>query len=381
MARAGGSAAVIARRPETRLTLREAHFDDYDQIAAVESSQGLTPRPRERWLRLWRGNPAFEETPGWPIGWVLEDSEGRIVGSMGSVPSRFCLGGRSYLAAAYIGWAVDPAHRARSLLLVAHSKQHPGVDLEMVTTAGPSPQAIFLKLGWSRVPVGQWDRAAMWVTNYAGAAEQYLDKKAPPLVARVAGAVLRIPLRIKDAIGAGREIRTGYELDWRNGFGEDFDRFWIAQRESNPGVLLAARDSASLRWHFEEALANGRARVLTASRGGALAGYLIMLRKDAQSMSLTRMILVDFQTLGSNPQLRRALFDQAIRRCWRERIHVLENTGCWLASLHPAAARPSQYRTLECWSYLYRASAPALGAALRNPACWYPTLYDGDASL
>ena len=125
-------------------SIRQASFDDYDQIAAVEAALGLTLRPREEWLHLWQNNPACEQIPDWPIGWVLEDEDKQIVGSIGNIPLLFKFGGRTCVAATFRGWAVDQRYRAFSLMLVTHKLQHPGVDLHLVTTVGPMPQAVFM---------------------------------------------------------------------------------------------------------------------------------------------------------------------------------------------------------------------------------------------
>ena len=45
---------------------------DYDQIAAMQARNGLSPRPKWQWTALWQGNPVYEQDRnGWPIGWVL----------------------------------------------------------------------------------------------------------------------------------------------------------------------------------------------------------------------------------------------------------------------------------------------------------------------
>jgi hypothetical protein len=74
--------------------------------------------------------------------------------------------------------------------------------------------------------------------------------------------------------------------------------------------------------------------------------------------------------------LRAAMTRCALDRCRREGIDILENAGCWM---EPASRAPF-HRDLETWCYLYRAINPALEQPLRNPACWDPTQYDGDAS-
>jgi len=370
---------LVAPRVKTP-SIRRASFDDYDQIALLESAVGLRPRPREHWVHLWRNNPAY--VPDWPIGWVLEDQEGRIVGSIGNVPLSYHLGGRAYLGATFVGWAVDPQYRAFSLMLVTHRLQYPGVDLQLVTTAGPMPQAVFTKLGWSRVPVGEWDQAALWVTNYSAALSGYLRGRVPGSVASLAGSLLHLPMRLTDGILARmREFRAPCQLGWSTTFDERFDRFWAELLQINPEQFLASRDRNTLKWHFQCALERNDAWILTASDGPRLVGYAILQRKDARSVGLTRMMLVDFQTLGRDPELSSAMISTALDRCRREGIHVLENVGCWIEKLQPIMIRPSNHRALGSWCYLYKPLRRDLNQALQRAASWYPTQYDGDASL
>jgi hypothetical protein len=363
-------------------SIRQASFNDYERIATLETAVGLIPRSRERWLHLWRNNPAYQLIPDWPIGWVLEDRGGRIVGSIGNIPSLYHLNGRKYLGAVFVGWAVDPQYRAHSLMLVTHKLQHPKVDLELVTTAGPMPQAVFTRLGWSRVPVGRWDQAAFWITNYAGALEVYLEGKMPGFVSKAVGSLLRGPLILTESLTVRkRDFKVGYGLEWRTGFDETFDRFWTELLESRPALFLNSRARETMRWHFQHSLERNDAWILTACDGPRLVGYAILHRKDARSMDLTRMMLADFQTLGRDAGLSSAMISCALDRCRRERIHVLENLGCWIEELQPVVNRPSNYHPLESWCYLYKPINQELTQALQIAASWYPTLYDGDSSL
>src|SRR5436190_1382037 len=81
----------VRGRPEATGTpspakFREAVFADHAQIAHLESRYGLTPKSYEAWSHLWLANPLYRTfRQDWPIGWVLEDDDGRIVGSMGNI--------------------------------------------------------------------------------------------------------------------------------------------------------------------------------------------------------------------------------------------------------------------------------------------------------
>jgi len=244
------------------------------------------------------------------------------------------------------------------------------------------PQRVFTKLGWSRVPVGEWDQAAFWVTNYAGALKSYLKRQMPPLVSRLVGSCLYLPLLLTDIISRRkRDFKIDYQIGWCTGFDERFDRFWTEFLESRSDLFLASRTRNTMDWHFRGALERNDAWILTASKGTRLVGYAILQRKDSPAAGLSRMMLVDFQTLDKDPALSSAMIFRALERCRRERIYVLENQGCWIEKLQPIVNPPSNHRALDSWCYLYKSARLELTQALQTAAAWYPTQYDGDASL
>jgi len=368
----------VTKRP----VLRPASFDDYDQIAAVEEANGLSSKSREQWLHLWQNNPAYQQLPGWPIGWVIEDERGRIVGALQNVPCLYHFDGRTYVGGFGRGWAVDARYRAFSLLLIVRQLQQPNVDLRLTTTASPKTSALLAKQGWSRVPVGEWDRSALWVTNYSETVRRYLAAKTPRLVSALAGSLLYVPLLVKDMISARpRHFNTGCELDWRTSFDERFDPFWAELESRSSRVLLATRDRQTLQWHFKYGLEHNRIWILTACDGPRLLAYAIFERKDTESLDLARMLLVDFQAIVGDQNLASAMISFVLERCRREGIHVLENIGCWLEREHPLAPRAPHRRETGNWSYLYQATNPRLADALKGAESWRPTQYDADASL
>ena len=104
-------------------------------------------------------------------------------------------------------------------------------------------------------------------------------------------------------------------------------------------------------------------------------------RRDAQALDLTRMLLVDFQTVVSDQNLAAAMISFVLERCRREGIQVLENIGCWLEKEQPLVPRAPHRREMGNWTYLYQAANPVLANALKRADTWRPTQYDADASL
>jgi hypothetical protein len=212
--------------------------------------------------------------------------------------------------------------------------------------------------------------------------QAYLGAKAPGFLSSVIGTVISPPLLLKDAISGGPYPfkNDDYQLQWCAGFDSRFDGFWDELKQQNPDLLLSVRNSETLAWHFKHALRQNRIWILTASSGSRLRAYAILERRDFRSLELTRALFVDLQMLSKDSNLGSAMVRFALNRCRAEGIHVLENAGCWIEE--GQAIHPSPYhRDLETWCYLYRVTNPDLEESLRHASAWYPTQYDGDASL
>lgn len=346
-------------------TVRPASFDDYEAVAAVESAAGLPPKSRLDWQRLWLGNPAYRALPGWPIGWVLEDSRGRIAGSIGNIPFLVHFAGRRYVAASACGWAVLPDARSASIRLLAAQLHQPLVDLHLTTTANVVVSALCSRLGWARPPVGQWDRTAAWVTGFSSLLH--------------GSACARLP--VEDCETTVRGAAGPCRLAWSSSFDARFDEFWAELRLRHPQTLLAARDRETLSWHYGRAIQEDRLRILTASRGSRLEAFAVFLRRDSSSHGVSRILLVDWLFLRSDPPLCFAMFRFALQSFRHQRFQVLENPGCWIEQPAFLGSRGPFHRRFRGWSFLYYPPNPGLRAALANPAAWHPTLYDGDAAL
>ena len=223
------------KRPFVRL----AKFEDYEQIAAIEARHGLTVKSRNEWMDLWLGNPAYLELTDWPIGWVADDGEGHIVGTLGNIPSFCHIEGKRYVCASGRGWAVDLPYRAFSVILLAHQVRQRNSDLNLITTPSPTTVSLCAQLGWSRVPVGRWDRSTFWITDYAEVLQGYLDARTPKALSRVARTVTRSARHLREAVVKhSTSIESSYQLAWETGFDDRFDDFWRRSKEQQPGVFL-----------------------------------------------------------------------------------------------------------------------------------------------
>ena len=144
---------------------------------------------------LW---PRLADT--WPIGWVLEDATGRIVGSLNNIPSAYLLDGEEVLCANGHCWAVLPEYRGYATMLMDEYFGQEQPDVLVSAKVGSDATAVWSAYA-QRVPVGDWSRAAYAITRYRAFARAALRRKqVPDAAAAVVAPAAAVALRLKDRL-------------------------------------------------------------------------------------------------------------------------------------------------------------------------------------
>ena len=363
--------------------VREASFEDYDQITALQIEYDRPTKSYEEWEHLWINNPAYIEFRNvLPIGWVLESEDKKIVGYLGNIPLFYDLGGQRILASVAHAWVVHARYRPYAIALLDSYFSQTAVELFLNATVGPAAFESFGVFQSLPVPVGDWDRSVFWVTNYQGFLAGYLAMKGFPLARPLSYALAVVPF-IKEAFSNRPSPRdsTDTKLQLCTDVDSRFDVFWQALRKNNPNILLGIRDRAALEWHFRYALRKNEVWVLTVGDGPVMSAYGIFLRYDNPTFSLKRVRLVDYQTLDGNTALLQPMLSWALDRCRNEGIHMLECIGFRPDKRSVITKIASHERKLPCWLYFYKTRDKALAERLSDSNVWDPCQFDGDASL
>jgi hypothetical protein len=373
------------RTPAKSLKLREAAFEDYPGVIALESKFHLVPKRSEDWTHLWMSNPAYRDTKGRvPIGWVLEGADGTISGYLGNIPLLYELQGTRLLATTTRSWVVDTDYRTHSLLLLATYFKQPNVDLFLNTTVNAQAAAAYATFEGLPVPVGAWDRSLFWITHYRGFTESVLRKRGATSV-KLASYPLSAGVFLGDRLARRGFGKSGNQTRVSDcaGFDDRFDAFWEALKKKKFDVLLAVRTREALEWHFKFALLQNAAWICVVEGSSGLSAYAVFVRQDSPEAGLTRMRLADFQCLDDDaaPSLLLAMIQLAIDRCRRESVHMLELIGLSPAMEREVKRLRPRSRQLPNWMYFYKANGQSLGEHLKDPSIWEPSLYDGDCSL
>ncbi len=366
--------------PTSAVKLREARFDDYEQIAAVQKRNDLAPKTREQWMHLWQANPAYQKAAAWPIGWVAETAEQRVVGYMGNVPANYSFQGRELLASGAHAMAMDQQYRGHAGFLLKRLLAQKSADLVLTTTANPNSSRLCEPLRCLRVPNGNWGRSVYWITGHRGFLASALQMKGYP---KAMAYPVALGLAVRDTIRhkAVRSSAQDPSFTVCPGFDSRFDTFWQELKAVHPNRLLADRSADVLQWHFKFSLEQGNVWILTAGTPERITSYAIFYRHDNPKISLKRVRLIDFQTIDGNNEILAPMIRWAYQRCREEGIHMLEAYGFRQEKERIIEGLSPHHRQLPSWFYFYKTRDRALLEALADPNVWDPCHYDGDSSL
>jgi hypothetical protein len=362
--------------------MREASFEDYPQIAALQSKYGLEAKSYEEWKDLWSNNPAYRQYQNnLPIGWVLEGENKTIEAYLGNIPLFYELEGQRLLASVAHAWVAEAQYRSYSLLLLERYFSQKGVDLFLNATVGSLASESFAVFKSLPVPAGAWDRSVFWITNYQGFLARWLAMKAFPC-AKALSYALSAGLFVRDTLARRQLHHHGtVEVQDCTDVNGRFDIFWEALRKMKSHVLMGVRTREALEWHFGHALRQNMAWIATIGEGSGLTAYAIFRRHDNPRFGLRRMRLVDFQTLDGNTTLLVPMLSWAVERCRREGIDMVECIGFRTNKSNVISKIAPYKRKLPSWLYFYKTRDKNLAERLSDPNAWDPSQFDGDASL
>jgi hypothetical protein len=384
---AGGMQAK-GEKAAPSVRVREALFNDHEQISSLESRYALETRSYEEWSHLWTNNPLYRILEkDWPIGWVLENEDKRVVGYLGNIPLWYVLNGQQIVAAGTHAWVADLPYRSYSILLLDRYFHQKTAQLYLSTTVNSQAYKAYTAFNSPPVQAGAWDRSAFWITHSRGFALSLLSMKELPFAKALSYPLsVAVMLKLLCARPPFRQHQSGtkgaeVEVRLCAGFDGRFDVFWEALRKKNPHLLLAVRTRELLEWHFKYGLLANRTWILTVSNRAGLAAYSIFSRQDNPRFGLKRVRLIDFQSLDGNISYFLPMILVALKRCRDEKIHMLESIG-YSAEQDDVLERLAPLRRkLPCWMYYYKAANQALAETLANRNAWNPSCFDGDSSL
>jgi hypothetical protein len=363
--------------------LRPATFDDYPSIYRIAARYFVNPMPPALWRRMFTDNPLWPRLGrSWPIGWVLEESNGNVIGSLSNVPSMYSYEGSEVLCGNGKSWYVLPDYRGcgYALWLMLELINQMQADITMITTIGAAATPVVSRL-LDRVPLGDWSRRSFRILRYRDFAHRALIRKGVPAAGALAGPAAA-GLRSRDALLASR-LRPApphVEIGCAEGFDQRFDLLWAELLRRNPRTLLGVRDSAALTWRFGGAIREGRMKVWTASCGGLLRAYCVITEHLYPGFGAESLRIMDYQTVTDEVDLLPGLLRAALAGHGSSSPHIIEVLGSGLPKMR-SFEQFARAGAQKPWSFYYHATNSTLASVLRRPESWDASGFDGDASL
>ena len=382
-------ATAHAARPKPGRSpkLRSVRLEDYAQLAALTAPYEFPPSmwTCEQWRHLWVNNPAYPRMgESFPRGWVLEAGE-RIVGHIGSLPLFYQLDGQQLLVGNGHSFVVENEYRGYALLLADQYWSQKLVDVVLGHQTNHDGFKAHVELGVKAVPLGAWDRKAVWIVSYREFIADWLGRKSLP-AAGLLSYPAALALSTKDTwnrmLLRGRARREA-GIEMCAAFDERFDDFWDELCAEYPQRFLAWRTRADLEWRFHFALREKRIWIATFSQDGRLRAYAIfLLQKNREPQDrIRRVIVADFQSLDRDDSVYYAMLRVALEQSRKSGIHLLVTMGISASGTDMSAMAPHRGPLPRHSTSLFKARDPKLSRALESPQAWCPSLYDGDSSL
>jgi hypothetical protein len=386
-----GSNAERAEVPDAKVvsassvSVREAQFSDFEQVRALNLKLGQGPDSIENWNRLWRDNPALKDGRGGArIGWVLEAS-GEVVGFFGTIPLQYEWNGQPLRAAATCRFAVEPAYRAFSHLLVLSFFRQKSVDLFLNSTATVEAGKMMAASKATLLPQPDYGTVLFWVLNpHRFTKEVFRKLGLNSGLAGSAAAVASLAVMGDSAIRGRvpKAKRSDYvvkELTLAR-MDEDFEELW-AEVLQGPGRLSAKRTVEIMRWHFDPPHNRRKITLLACESGKKLVGYVIIRHEQETTSGLRRSLVADMIVRDDNPQVLEQLMASAFQCSKKAGSHVLEVMG-FPQNIRQSFLKLKPYsRKYPACPFYYKARERSLHEKLANESAWYASPFDGDATL
>lgn len=360
------------------MKLREFSLKDYKSICDVQERNGLSSKPFSEWRHLLHEHPFRNQLTGIPIGWVLENDKGEIIGANTNVPMLYEFNGKLIRVANASSWAVDENFRGYSIKLGMAWVNQKNVDLLIDISAIESVARLLVARKFQPLPSPWYTQSLLWILDYPTficAVFRKKQIKTPFSINYLAGNLIRSAdyIRRKNKIPSKSSMFVIHET---TEFDEKFDEFWERLRKTKNRLLLL-RDAKSLHWRHKSLKDQDKLCIITALQDGRLKGYAILWEFSREHLGLRGFQVADLQAENDDPLCIESLLFHSLLATRSRGLHILEVTGLnrhkrkTLEKLNPYKL-PSYLMP-----YYYRATDSGLSEILRNESCWDPTISDG----
>lgn len=367
------------------VSVREVQFSDFGGVCGLNSRLGQGPDSVENWRRLWLNNSALDDGKGSsPIGWMLHADQS-VVGFLGTIPLRYEFEGRTLRAATTCRFAVDPAYRAFSHLLVLSFFRQKNVDLFLNTTATVEAGKMMMASKASPLPQPDYGTVLFWVLaprpftravfKKLGVNSSLVGPAAAVASLAVSGdaAIRRRGPRLKRSEYSVKEISL-------RDMGQEFKQFWSDASAGTPR-LFARRTPEVMSWHFDPPHNRRKVSVISCELENKPFGYVIVRHEEEMTSGFRRSLIADMMIKDDDPVILEQLMAMACKSSRKAGSHVLEVMGFPKGIRRNLLKLKPYSRRYPACPFFYKARERSLHERLSDESVWYASPFDGDATL
>jgi len=262
---------------------------------------GTARRERDAVIDVWRGNLGREDRLGAKFDWFYlgcpfgepllrvlhHEPTGAAVGVAAAGPRRMLADGAALGAGVLVDMAVKAEHRSLGpALTLQKAILSAGVERFQLLYGFPNPKAapVFKRVGYSELaPLVRYAR----VLRYGG----HLARMMPKAAARPLGWMLDGATVAWQELAARRGRAPRWHARWADRAEPQIDALWA--RSEHGTEPIAVRDSAMLRWRFDEApLPRTRYLLLSDADGGELQAWFAC-QEDGETLHVRDFWSID----------------------------------------------------------------------------------------
>lgn len=277
--------------------IRPIRMDDAADISALLDWAWFAPRSEAGWRWLCR-TPRSREARSIPIGFVAEDSDGRVAGVFGLFAQDYVSSRSDTVGATGHTLIVHPRIKGASAGLVDAALDQAGLFGVTVLNGNARAAPIYARHGMKAWPSERGDLNLVWVTDPLAilaerAARASVSRREPGAVRPHTERFLRARVFETELVRLGPSVRqmSAADLD------ERFEEFWADLAAE--GRLTARRDAASWRWRLSDPDRTRDSILLAWMDGEAIGGLLLAQVGKTNEIECPNLEIIDLVALES----------------------------------------------------------------------------------
>jgi hypothetical protein len=373
------------------IEIRQASFSDIDGIIMLMKEYDLGLNITEsildqKWTEYWVNNPLLCSGESViSLGLVMLNGE-EMVGFFGSIPRLYRYANEDIVVSVSSTWVVKKEFREYTKLITEEYFTQESIDLYLCNTAIKPVAKIYSKFSGQNMPQSDFGTVLFMILRpgkflYSFLLKKNLNKHLAKFLSAVSYPLIAGLIKAKsNTVQITPEISTSISIQDISDIGSEFDELWERKTTGKP-LLYAYRNSKYLRWSLGIFKRSHDVVMLCFRAENELKGFLVFSIEEIQKLNLRRARVIDIFVEDDNKAIISGLLNRAIEISEEKNCSVLEFVGfpegirACFSELNPFS------RQYPSFPFQYLAREKALKDILEDKNNWYPTLFDGDASL